>query len=171
MEPEKKNKIQDIQDKVVREFKITTLALKNKTTILLLTLSLALFGIVSYQTLPKELFPEIKFPWIMVMTPYPGNSPIDIENLVTRPIEKELETINGIKDIKSTSSQGFSYILIVFNADVETKLAKEEVKEAVDEADSELPNDLPTKPIVQEIDASEFPIVNINYTMIKQHNP
>lgn len=162
MESEKEKKIEIIKDKVIREFKITTLALKNKTTVLLLTISIALFGLVSYNTLPKELFPEVNFPWIMVMTPYPGNSPIDIENLVTRPIEKELESISGIKDIKSTSSQGFSYILVVFNPDVKTKDAKEEVKEAVDEADSELPSDLPTKPIVQDIDASEFPIVNIN---------
>ena len=151
-----------IKDKVVREFKLTTLALKNKTTVLLLTLSLAVFGLVSYNTLPKELFPEVQFPWIMVMTPYPGNAPLDIENLVTRPIEKELESINGIKDIKSTSSQGFSYILVVFNTDVETKVALQDCKDAVDDAMDDLPDDLPADPVVQDIDASEFPIININ---------
>ncbi len=151
-----------VTDKIVREFKLTTLALKNKTTILLLTFSLMAFGLISYISLPKELFPEVKLPWIMVMTPYPGNSPLDIENLVTRPIEKELESINGIKDIKSTSSQGLSYILIVFNSDVETKVALQDCKDAVDDAMSELPNDLPSDPVVQDIDASEFPIVNIN---------
>ena len=160
---EKEIKTHDsFKEKAVREFRLTTLALKNKTTILLLTFSLILFGLVSYNTLPKELFPEVQFPWIMVMTPYPGNSPLDIENLVTRPIEKELETINGIKDIKSTSSQGLSYILVVFNTDVETKVALQDCKDAVDDAMSELPSDLPSDPVVQDIDASEFPIININ---------
>jgi len=153
---------ESVKSKVVREFKLTTLALRNKTTILLLTFSVLIFGWISYISLPKELFPEVKLPWIMIMTPYPGNAPLDIENLVTRPIEKELESVNGIKDIKSTSSQGFSYILIVFNSDVETKVALQDCKDAVDKAKDELPDDLPSDPMVQDIDASEFPIVNIN---------
>ncbi|MGQ1788283.1 efflux RND transporter permease subunit [Saccharicrinis sp. GN24d3] len=162
MQGKEKKSNERFKDKVVREFKLTTLALKNKTTVLLLTFSVIVFGLFSYNTLPKELFPEVKFPWIMVMTPYPGNSPLDIENLVTRPIEKELETVNGIKDIKSTSSQGLSYILVVFNTNVETKVALQDCKDAVDDAMSELPNDLPSDPVIQDIDASEFPIVNIN---------
>ncbi|WP_066630194.1 efflux RND transporter permease subunit [Labilibacter marinus] len=153
---------QSFKEKVAREFKLTTLALKNKTTILLLTFSLMIFGLVSYNTLPKELFPEVQLPWVMVMTPYPGNSPLDIENLVTRPIEKELESIDGIKDIKSTSSQGLSYIFLIFNSDVESKVALQDTKDAVDVAISELPTDLPADPVVKDIDASEFPIVNIN---------
>ncbi len=151
-----------IKDKIVREFKLTSLALRNKTTVLLLTFSLAIFGLVSYNTLPKELFPEVKLPWIMVMTPYPGNAPLDIENLVTRPIEKELETINGIKDIKSTSSQGLSYVLVVFNSGIDNKVALQDCKDAIDDAMDELPDDLPSDPVVQDIDASEFPVVNIN---------
>ncbi len=153
---------QNIKDKIVREFKLTSLALRNKTTVLLMTFSLAIFGLVSYNTLPKELFPEVELPWIMIMTPYPGNAPLDIENLVTRPIEKELETINGIKDIKSTSSQGLSYILIVFNSGIDNKVALQDCKDAVDNAMDDLPDDLPADPVVQDIDASEFPIVNIN---------
>ncbi len=163
MQEEKQNiHNENFKDKVVREFKLTSLALRNKTTVLLLTFSLAIFGLVSYNTLPKELFPEVELPWIMIMTPYPGNAPLDIENLVTRPIEKEIETINGIKDIKSTSSQGLSYILIVFNSGIDNKVALQDCKDAVDNAMDDLPDDLPADPVVQDIDASEFPIVNIN---------
>ncbi len=163
MQEEKQNiQKEHIKDKIVREFKLTSLALRNKTTVLLLTFSLAIFGLVSYNTLPKELFPEVELPWVMIMTPYPGNAPLDIENLVTRPIEKELETINGIKDIKSTSSQGLSYILIVFNSGIDSKVALQDSKDAVDNAMDDLPDDLPADPVVQDIDASEFPIVNIN---------
>jgi multidrug efflux pump len=69
-----------------REFRPTTLALKNKSTIFLLTFLFALFGIFSYRSLPKELFPDVVIPTILVVTPYPGNPPVDIENLITRPL-------------------------------------------------------------------------------------
>ncbi len=152
----------NIKDSVIREFKLTTLALKNKTSIFLLTLLLAAFGIYSYISLPKELFPDIVAPYVMVQTTYPGNPPIDIENLISKPIEKELETIKGIKEISSTSAQDASMIFIEFNPDVEIKDALLDVKDAVDKAKNELPNDLPYDPLVMDIDFSEFPIININ---------
>ena len=64
-----------------RSFKITNLSLKNKTTVFILTALLTLFGIFSYKSMPKSLYPDIVMPTIMVQTVYPGNSPADIENL------------------------------------------------------------------------------------------
>jgi len=148
--------------KIDREFKLTTLALNNRNTILLLALAILGFGIFSYNNLPKELTPEVVIPTIMVQTPYAGNPPIDIENLITRPIEKEIESVDGIKEINSTSSQGFSLILVEFNTDVNIDKALQDVKDAVDKAERELPEDLQTDPSVQDIDFSEFPIININ---------
>ncbi|MCK4855715.1 MAG: efflux RND transporter permease subunit, partial [Bacteroidales bacterium] len=75
----------EIKDSVIREFKLTTLALKNRNTVFLLAFVILLFGGISYKNLPKELFPDIVIPTIMVQTTYPGNAPIDIENLITRP--------------------------------------------------------------------------------------
>ncbi|NOZ46254.1 MAG: efflux RND transporter permease subunit [Chlorobi bacterium] len=152
------------EERVKREFKLTTLSLKNRTSIFLLTLLLILFGYFSYQTMPKELFPEVSFPYVMVQTIYPGNSPLDMENLVTRPLEKEINTIKGIKVIKSTSSQDASLIFIEFNPNIELKTALQDVKDAVDKTKSDLPSDLPSDPSVNEIDFSEFPIMNINLT-------
>ena len=86
----------DLSEKVTREFKLTTLALKNRNTVFLLTFIIIAAGLLSYSNLPKELFPDVVIPTVLVQTTYPGNSPIDIENLVTRPIEKE---IDGIKTI------------------------------------------------------------------------
>lgn len=145
-----------------KEFKLSTLALKNKNTVYLLAFMLIIFGVKSYDSLPKELMPDIALPYVMVQTIYPGNPPIDIENLLTRPIEKEVESIKGIKQISSTSSQDFSMIVIEFNSDVDIKDALQDVKDAVDNAKSELPNDLPSDPIVADIDFTEFPIQNIN---------
>ena len=149
-------------EKVTREFKLTTLALKNKNTVFLLTVALAAFGLFSYVQLPKELQPDISVPWVMVTTVYPGNAPIDIENLISRPLEKEIETIKGIKRMTSTSAQDFSLIFIEFNTNVEISEALTDVKDAVDKAKSELPNDLEDDPTVDDLEMSEFPIININ---------
>lgn len=148
--------------KTYKEFKLTSLALKNRNTVYILAVIIALFGLISYNQLPKELFPDVAAPYVMVQTTYPGNSPLDIENLVTRPIEKEIEGITGIKEITSTSAQDASMIFIEFNFDVEINRALQDIKDAVDQAKSELPNDLPADPSVQDIDFSEFPFININ---------
>ena len=73
----------------VRDFKLTTLALENRNTVYLLIFMILIFGFYSYRNLPKELMPEIVWPEIMVQTQYFGNSPEDIESIITRPLEKE----------------------------------------------------------------------------------
>lgn len=152
---------EELQNKP-REFSWTSLALKNRNTIYLITFIITIFGFISYKGLPKELFPEVYFPTIMVQTVYPGNPPIDIENLITRPIEKEAENVKGLKKLTSTSLQDASMVLVEFNTDVDIKDALQEVKDAVDRAKSELPTDLLSDPVVNDIDFSEFPIININ---------
>ncbi len=149
-------------DSIIRDFKLTTSALKNRNTVFLLTFVIIAFGLFSYLSLPKELFPEVDIPTVLVQTPYPGNSPLDIENLVTRPLEKEIESINGIKELSSNSIQDASLVIIEFNTNVNIEDAVLDVKDAVDKAKSKLPNDLLIDPIVMDIDLSEFPIININ---------
>jgi len=146
----------------IREFKLTTLALKNRTSVFILTVLIAVIGLMSYEALPKELFPEVNIPYVMVQTVYPGNNPADIENLVTRPIEKQIDGIKGIKKLTSTSMQDVSLISIEFTFDVDIKDALQDVKDAVDKAKTDLPNDLPDDPSVKDIDFSEFPFININ---------
>ncbi len=151
------------KDKVFREFKLTSIALKNKNTVYLLAGILLIFGIVTYQGLPKELYPEIVWPQIMVNTVYPGNAPEDIENLITRPLEKEIENVRGLKKVTSVSAQDASMIFAEFTTDVDLEDALRRVKDAVDIAKNELP---PASDIIGpnafDIDFSEFPILNIN---------
>ena len=94
---------------------------------------------------------------------YPGTSPADMENLVTRPLEKNLKSIGGVKKITSRSVQDFSAIIVEFNTGIEIKDAKQKVKDAVDKTKRDLPTD-PTfvEPSVMEIDLSEIPIQYIN---------
>ncbi len=149
-------------NQITRYFGLTNLALNNKISIFILTILLTLSGLYSYTTMPKESFPEIVIPTIYVGTPYPGNSPADMENLVTRPIEKEIQSIDDIKNINSTSQQDFSSVIVEFNPDVEIPKALREVKDAVDEAKSELPSDLEEDPSVREINFSDMPIMTVN---------
>lgn len=147
---------------VIREFGLSSLAVGNRTSVVILTFIIAFLGIFAYTTMPKESFPEVVIPTVYVGTAYPGNSPVDMENLITRPIEKELKSINNIKDIRSTSVQDFSSIVIEFNPNVEISKAIQDVKDAVDKSKSELPTDLERDPDVLEINTSDFPIMNIN---------
>ncbi|MCP4155232.1 MAG: efflux RND transporter permease subunit [bacterium] len=152
----------DRTGKAVREFKLTTLSLRNRSTVFLVTFLLALFGIISYNTMPVEMFPEIIMPQVFVKTVYPGNPPVDMENLITRPLEKEIHTITGIKELTSTSTQDNSDITVEFNTGIDIDEALQDVKDAVDKAKSELPNDLDMDPLVMALDFNEFPIININ---------
>jgi len=156
-----------------KEFKPTSWAIDNKLSVYVLTISIAIFGIISYNSIPKEQFPEIIIPTIIVNTAYPGTSPSDMESLVTRPIEKNIKSINGVDKIQSKSVQDFSMVLVEFKTDSKLSIAdaKQKVKDAVDKSRSELPNNLPADPNIMEIDLSQMPIMYINlsgdYTLDK----
>lgn len=145
----------------IKEFFATSWAIDNKTSIYVLTMFITLLGLYSYQTIPKEQFPEIVIPTILVNTVYPGTSPEDIENLVTRPIEKQLKGVSGVKKITSNSLQDYSSIAIEFNTDVPVPEAKQRIKDAVDKSMNDLPNNLLDDPMVMDIDFSEIPIMSI----------
>jgi multidrug efflux pump len=144
-----------------KEFKPTSWSIDNKVAIYVATVIICLAGIMTYNSLPKENFPEVVFPQIYVATVYPG-APEDIENLISKQIEKQVKSIAGVKKITSNSLQNFSNVIIEFETDVEVKEAKREVQEAVDKAKKDLPTDLDDDPQVVDVDISEVPIMNIN---------
>lgn len=148
--------------KTYREFGLSTLAVDNGISIFILTIMIFIFGISAYREMPKEQFPEIELPTVYINTPYFGNSAVDIENLITRPIEKELQSIDGLKNIKSTSIQDYSVIIAEFETYVDIDDAVRKVKDEVDQAKSELPNDLDQDPTVLDVNLSELPIVTVN---------
>lgn len=148
-----------------KEFALTSLSVDNKTTVFVITAIILFAGIFSYITVPKESFPEVIVPEIYIGTAYPGNSPTDIEKLITRPLEKEINTITGVDEITSTSIQGYSAIDVKFTFDVEPSEALRKVKDKVDIAmsDADFPKDLPADPNVFELNFSELmPVMNVN---------
>lgn len=148
-----------------RQFAITSWAVKNRTTVIVLTVLICLMGIYSYMVMPKESFPEVVTPEIYVGTPYNSSSVVDIEKLITKPLEKEINTISGVDEIKSTSVPNYSVIDVKFNYNVTPTEALRKVKDAVDKArgDADFPRDLPAEPNVFELNFSELmPVMNIN---------
>lgn len=146
----------------LKEFFATSWSIDNKVSIYVLTVIITTLGLLSYFSIPKEQFPEIVIPTILVNTVYPGTSPEDMENLVTRPIEKQCKSLADVKKITSNSIQDFSTIVVEFNPGIEVSEAKQRVRDAVDKAKTNLPNNLPKDPDIKEFDISEIPIMNIN---------
>ncbi|MCU0438235.1 MAG: efflux RND transporter permease subunit [Raineya sp.] len=147
----------------MKEFFASSWAINNKTVVYVITVFLLLAGLYSYDKLPKEQFPDIVVPTIYVQTTYIGASPKDVENLISKPIEDELKSVKDIKKVTSTSVENFSAVVVEFNTNVTTEIAKQRVKDAVDKAKPKLPNStLRKEPQVQEIDFSEFPIMYVN---------
>jgi multidrug efflux pump subunit AcrB len=145
-----------------KRFWLSSWAIDNRSTIFVITVVITLWGFLAYRAIPKEAFPDIVIPTIYINTVYPGSSPADIESIITKPVEKELKSISGVKKVTSNSIQDFSIIIVEFNTDVGVQVAKQKVKDAVDRARGDLPSDLPMEPIVMEIEFSEFPILNIH---------
>ena len=151
--------------KTNKEFKLSSWAISNKSTVAVITLIVVLGGLLSYTSMPRENFPEIIVPQIYVGTPYPGNSALDVEKLITKRLEKEINSITGVDKITSNSIQGYSSINVEFNFDITPSDALQKVKDKVDiaMADKDFPKDLPTEPSITEMNFSEqMPIMNIN---------
>jgi multidrug efflux pump subunit AcrB len=141
--------------------RITDFAVKHKISTVVLTIVLTVGGLLSYLTIPKEASPSIEIPIIVVTTVYPGVSPDDIESLITQHIEKEVQSVNGIKEIRSTSNEGISTVIIEFEPEISIDEAYQKVRDKVDLAKPDLPSDV-EEPVVNEIDFSEFPILTVN---------
>src|SRR5678809_152196 len=150
--------------KKIKQFKPTSWSIDNRTAIYIIAILISGYGLWKFNTMPKEQFPDIVVPTISITTVYVGNSPKDIENLVTRPIEKQLKGISGakVKKITSTSQTDYSLIIVEFDTDVKTEVAKLKVKDAIDKAQTDLPTDLTQQPNAQEFAFSEMPIMFVN---------
>ncbi len=154
-----------MEQKNLKEFGLSTASIRNRTTVAVLIAIILIAGISSYITVPKESFPEVQVPEVYIGTAYPGNSPSDIEKLITRPIEKELKGITGIDKILSTSQQGYSAIDVKFDFSVTPEVALRKVKDKVDVAmsDPSFPDDLPSDPNVFDLNFTELiPVMQVN---------
>jgi multidrug efflux pump len=138
---------------------VSDLAVKKRTSVMVLALMILIFGMVSYSSLPREAAPDITIPYVFIMTNYAGVAPEDIENAITIPIEKKLKGLEGVKRIESSSTEGMSSIVVEFMAGIDIDEVLPKTKDKVDMAKPDLPRDLEDDPDVREINISEMPIV------------
>jgi multidrug efflux pump len=144
-----------------REFRPTSLSLRNVTSVLVMLFIIAILGILSYGSVPKEAQPEITIPIIQISTVYPGVAPGDMETLVTRVIEEELNNIADLKTLSSTSVEGYSSVVAEFDTGMDMNEALQKVREKLDLARPRLPRDA-EDPVLREFVLSEFPIMQVN---------
>lgn len=140
---------------------LTEFTLKNRTAILMLTIILIIAGVGSYVSIPKEANPSIDVPYFFITTVYPGIGPADMESLITQPLERQLQGINGVKQIRSTTQESVSSVVVEFELSVPNMEASQRVRERVDLAKSDLPTDA-EDPIIIEANIDDFPIITIN---------
>ncbi len=161
--------MKDKKNKLDKEFRLSSLAIENKTTIYVLIVVILLSGIGAFYSMPRENFPEVNETKIYVNSIYPGNTAEDIEKLITDPLEDKLKTISNVVETTSTSQEDFSMVIVEFDENISVEQAKQKVKDEVDTETSG--EDWPTfngakvEPNVFEFSMSEeFPILNINIT-------
>jgi multidrug efflux pump len=135
-------------------------AIKRRKVVLAVTLIAALFGLVAYLSMPRESEPDIDLPYISVVIPYPGVSPEDAERLLVKPLELELQTIQGIESMNSVARQNAAIVTLEFEADFDKDKALEDVRAQVDLARGKFPPDA-EEPIIEEMNFSGEPIIGI----------
>ncbi|MDB5011153.1 MAG: efflux transporter permease subunit, partial [Mucilaginibacter sp.] len=149
---------------VRKEFGPSSWAIDNKTAVYVMIFLITLLGLLSYNRLPKENFPDIAQSKVFVTTTYLGQSPQNIETLVTKQLEKQLKSLKGLKKVTSNTQQNVSIITAEFNANINIKDAKQDVKDAVDKAKQDLPqsdNNL-KESVISDINVADLPILYIN---------
>ena len=141
--------------------KIWSIAVDNKVAVYLLMALILVFGWMSYNQLPREAAPDVTIPLIIVATPYIGVSPVDIEGLISQPLERALKGLKDLKQLTSVSKEGLSTIRVEFNTGVDIDEALRRVRDKVNSTRPQLPNDI-LDPVISEINISEFPIMFVN---------
>ncbi|HEX6202538.1 MAG TPA: efflux RND transporter permease subunit, partial [Thermoanaerobaculia bacterium] len=141
--------------------KVIDVSLRHRATVFFLTVFLVIAGLSAYATLPRESSPDISIPMVIVYTLWPGASPVDVEGQVTRIVERELKGIDGLKELTSVSQESASVVTVELVSGTDIDDALQKVRERVDRARPDLPDDA-EEPILQEINFSDFPILQVN---------
>lgn len=140
---------------------LSDLSIKRPVLATMMIMALVVLGLFSYRRLSIDAFPDIDFPYLVIQTTYPGASPESVEREVTKPIEEAVNTVQGIKQVQSTSTEGFSMILVQFNLGTKIMDAQADVRAKIDALRQNLPSDI-DPPVVSRFDPSSQPIMSLS---------
>jgi len=140
---------------------ITALSVKNMVTVFFIMLAIFTVGTMAYLTLPRESSPDISVPLIYVQTLYPGAAPAEVEQQVTRILERELKGVDDLKELRSTSLESYSIVEVEFVSGLDMDVARQKVRDKVDIAKVDFSSDV-EEPMINEVNFSDFPIIQVN---------
>ena len=144
-------------------YNFITSAISRSRAVLTILVALLLGGLTSYTTLPREADPDIPIPIIYVGVVLPGIAPADAERLLVKPMELELRTLTGLKEMRSVSAQNYGAVILEFDVSFDKDQAMLDVREKMDQARSEFPDDA-EEPDIREFNAGLFPVIMVNLT-------
>jgi HAE1 family hydrophobic/amphiphilic exporter-1 len=141
---------------------LSAIAIKRPVFTVMVTVALMVLGLMGLSRLGTDLFPDIAFPVVVVNVPYPGASPREVEQLVSKPIEDAVVSLNGIDRLKTTSREGLSSTIIIFKLGVDLQDAATQVRERVAQTRFKLPQEV-KEPSVARFDVGAAPV--LTYTL------
>ena len=136
---------------------LSNLSIRRPVFATMMIMALVVLGLFSYRRLSIDLWPDIEFPFLVIQTRYPGASPESVERDVTKKIEEQVNTVGGVKQIQSTSTEGFSTIFVEFNLDTKIMDAQADVRAKLDAIRQELPKEI-DPPVISRANPSDQPI-------------
>ena len=140
---------------------LSTRSIRKPVFTIVMNILIMLFGFIGYKFLGVREFPSIDPPIVSVRTSYPGANADIIESQITEPLEKAINSIDGIKNISSSSNQGSSVITVEFNLSKDIDEAANDVRDKVSQAVSNLPKDINGLPVVAKADANSDAILSM----------
>lgn len=140
---------------------IALLAIKRPIFITCIIALLIITGLISFSRMGVDIFPPIDFPVVTVTTFYPGASPDEIENLLSKPLEEQISTISGLKRLSSRNMDGYSIVIAEFTYETNIRYAEEKMREKVALARNNLPADLESEPLVRQFDFTDMPVLTL----------
>ena len=139
---------------------LTRISVKYPVFTIMMMFCLMVLGLASWQRMGVEEFPDVDFPFVVVYTNYPGASPETVESEITKKMEDQINTISGLKQVTSQSSEGLSTIVAEFNLDISSSVAAQDVRDKIAPVTSQFRDEV-QDPIVERYDPTTSPIMSI----------
>ena len=140
---------------------LAKLAIKRPTFVTALLVSILILGLVCLNKLDVRMFPDVEYPYVLVMISYPGAGVADIEKLVTKPIEDTLSGVSGLKHSGSISQDNISIVYCEFELSKNPDIATQEIRDKVEQIKSTLPDDI-KEPIIIKADLNSLPLITLS---------
>jgi hydrophobic/amphiphilic exporter-1 (mainly G- bacteria), HAE1 family len=137
---------------------LSEISIKRPVFTAMVTIALMTLGLLGARSIGVDLFPDVSFPIVTVVTPYPGAAPEEVEQLVTKPIEEQVSSVNGVDEVRSFSRDSVSTIIVQFKLGIDVKTAAADVRDKVAGIRGKLPTDI-KDPVIQRVDPTAQPIM------------